>query len=358
MDKETIGVIVPVYNTGGVKLSRCIDSLVNQTYKNVCIILVDDGSKDESGRVCDEWKEKDSRIAVIHQKNQGSIAARRNGLYSEYIQETEHCTFCDSDDTMPSDAIERLAKEAFAHNADCVCGQIQSIKGKIKYVPSRECFQIEKPKYFDHEEIIDHIYLSCFGLIDYPVSYNAKLYRTSVLSAVFNFTPVVQFMGDDLNCSLHLIPTLNSLVLIPDVIYNYFYGGITSKFMPYAFDDFLALYDLKEEKAQIYFKDKAYEGAHHFMKNEMMWITLSRFTDCYVLGKYSVKQTKEEIRRVCEIPTVRLSAEYVASEKHALNAFANNILNHNYDAIWAFVKRESYKKKFRRFAKRILSLTK
>ena len=74
-----ISIIVPVYNTE-TRLERCIDSLVNQTFKDIEIILVDDGSTDGSGSICDDYSSKDKRITVIHQKNAGQGMARNSGL--------------------------------------------------------------------------------------------------------------------------------------------------------------------------------------------------------------------------------------------------------------------------------------
>ncbi len=68
---ELISVIIPVYNVEKY-IRECLDSIVNQTYKNLQIILVDDGSSDNSGKICDEFAKKDSRITVVHQENQGA----------------------------------------------------------------------------------------------------------------------------------------------------------------------------------------------------------------------------------------------------------------------------------------------
>lgn len=76
---KKISIIIPVYNSEKY-LDTCLTSLVKQTYSNLEIILVDDGSTDKSGYLCDEWKSKDNRIRVIHQTNQGVSAARNHGL--------------------------------------------------------------------------------------------------------------------------------------------------------------------------------------------------------------------------------------------------------------------------------------
>ena len=74
-----ISIIVPVYKVEE-ELERCVQSLVNQTYKNIEIILVDDGSPDTSGAICDQWAMQDERIYVIHQENKGVSAARNQGI--------------------------------------------------------------------------------------------------------------------------------------------------------------------------------------------------------------------------------------------------------------------------------------
>ena len=76
---DLISVIVPIYNSKRY-LNRCIDSIVDQTYKNLEIILVDDGSTDGSSKICDDWKESDERVKVIHQQNQGISASRNHGI--------------------------------------------------------------------------------------------------------------------------------------------------------------------------------------------------------------------------------------------------------------------------------------
>ena len=92
--EELISVIVPVYNVEKY-LNRCVESIMNQTYKNLQIILIDDGSNDRSGKICDEYAEKDKRIEVIHKENAGVSAARNKGLDKA---KGEWITFVDADD--------------------------------------------------------------------------------------------------------------------------------------------------------------------------------------------------------------------------------------------------------------------
>ena len=116
---EKISVIVPVYNVEQY-LERCVASIINQTYKNLEIILVNDGSTDNSGQLCDELAKKDYRIRVIHKKNGGLSDARNVGIAEA---EAELIGFIDSDDYIDEDMYEMLINNLKAVNADLsMCG--------------------------------------------------------------------------------------------------------------------------------------------------------------------------------------------------------------------------------------------
>ena len=114
-----ISVIIPVYKTEAY-LDACIRSIVNQTYPHLQIILVDDGSPDGCGAICDAWAERDSRIQVIHQSNQGVSAARNAGLDAA---RGEIISFVDSDDLLFPDAYAKLL--ASMADRDLVMGGMQ-----------------------------------------------------------------------------------------------------------------------------------------------------------------------------------------------------------------------------------------
>lgn len=124
MGAELISVIVPVYNVEPY-LDRCIISIVQQTYPNLEIILVDDGSPDGCPEICDSWAEKDDRIRVIHKENGGVSRARNTGLE---VATGELVMFVDSDDHMPIDGIENLMKAYWRHGAALTCGSFRAIK--------------------------------------------------------------------------------------------------------------------------------------------------------------------------------------------------------------------------------------
>ena len=116
MIDDLISVIIPVYNVEKY-LKECLDSVINQTHKNIEIILIDDGSTDNSGKICDEYRKKDDRIIVIHKSNEGLSSARNDGLIhakGKYIQ------FIDSDDYVNRDMLEITYSIIKKYNADVV----------------------------------------------------------------------------------------------------------------------------------------------------------------------------------------------------------------------------------------------
>lgn len=109
-----ISVIVPVYNVEPY-IRRCLDSLINQTYRNLEIILVDDGSIDRSGLICDEYALMDKRVQVIHKVNEGLVSARQEGIQHAT---GEYTTNVDSDDWIETDAYEFVVKQLETHYPD------------------------------------------------------------------------------------------------------------------------------------------------------------------------------------------------------------------------------------------------
>ena len=140
MNDFLISVIVPVYNVEKY-LDRCVESIVNQTYTNLEIILVDDGSPDNCPQMCDVWAEKDSRIKVIHKENGGLSSARNAGL--DYMS-GDYLFFLDSDDYINKDAISILFDLLQSNNCDMSFGRYVMVYEGQENTSANNCFSGEK----------------------------------------------------------------------------------------------------------------------------------------------------------------------------------------------------------------------
>ena len=154
MNRETkISVIVPVYNVEEY-LSRCVDSILAQSYENLEVILVDDGAKDASGAICDDFAVKDPRVKVIHKENGGLSSARNRGLEAAT---GEYIAFVDSDDWITPDAYEHLLHLMEKYEVKLVCGGRYDVNGKTGEKTTGLCPQ--KEEVISAEELAGRIFL-------------------------------------------------------------------------------------------------------------------------------------------------------------------------------------------------------
>jgi len=126
MSSPKISIIVPVYNVENY-LCKCVDSILEQTYKEIELILIDDGSTDSSGVICDKYKNKDTRVFVIHKKNEGVSSARNCGLK---VAVGDYVGFVDSDDYVLNDMYEYLLNLSIMYNADITSCSFSVINDK------------------------------------------------------------------------------------------------------------------------------------------------------------------------------------------------------------------------------------
>ena len=172
MDNSLISVIVPIYNVENY-LRKCVDSIINQTYKNLEIILVDDGSPDDCGKICDEYAQRYSRVKVIHKVNGGVSEARNVGIEHSTGQ---YIAFVDPDDiTLPA-LYETLLNEAVRENADIVQCNYSYIfeDGRIEQIAreTKTCISENEQNVFSFFE----------GKI-YPVIFG-KLFKSSLIENI------------------------------------------------------------------------------------------------------------------------------------------------------------------------------
>lgn len=203
--KGLISVIVPIYKVEKY-LEVCIESIINQTYTELEIILIDDNSPDGCGEICDRYAKIDDRIIVIHQKNGGAAAARNAGLR---VATGEYISFVDSDDYLELDAYEKLLKALQKFNADIVQGDFRFI-------------------YVNHQNIHQANYnIRHFSTIDYLTYFTEewtcalcwdKLFRRDVLLNVFFEEG---HLIDDEFFTYKGVMNAKKITYVPEVIYNY-----------------------------------------------------------------------------------------------------------------------------------------
>lgn len=204
-----ISVIVPIYKVE-TYLCRCLDSIVNQSYRNLEIILVDDGSPDGCAAICDRYAKTDKRIQVIHQKNQGVSAARNEGLANvtgRYIM------FVDPDDWIIRDAVKILYDRLVKDDSDMAIGQVKRIWANGVTADSY-CSWMEDMLITGEEA------LAMVGTNrDIPCYPVAKLYKSDIFSDL-SFPRLCR--GEDVWILPHILMACDKISLISQVIYFYF----------------------------------------------------------------------------------------------------------------------------------------
>lgn len=201
-----ISVIIPVYNSEKY-LERCISSVLEQTYKDFEVILIDDGSTDSSGAICDEWQRKDVRIKVFHKANEGLSATRNFALdkvNGDYI------AWVDSDDYVASCYLEVMLRELENNHADMVmCGFYADIDGEI-VLEEREGFA---QAVYTGEEFLQRVYT--YGL--FSVVWN-KLVRADAYTKI-SFPEGRIF--EDSSIMRELVHGFSRIIVIEEPLYYY-----------------------------------------------------------------------------------------------------------------------------------------
>lgn len=211
-----VTVIVPVYKVEEY-LEKCVESIKNQTYQNLEIILVDDGSPDNSGSMCDAIKETDQRIKVIHQENQGLSGARNTGLN---VMTGDAVTFVDSDDTIDSHMIEYMIHDMEKYNADIVEGQFYEVFGnEIKTYD-----YLKETKVYNTEQAL----LIDLGSKGGAVAACGKLYRKKIFEE-HRFE--VGVIGEDIFAIIGSLRRADKIVIDTRPMYYYYHrnNSITTK---------------------------------------------------------------------------------------------------------------------------------
>lgn len=213
-----ISVIIPVYNAEKY-LHRCVQSVLSQTYTDFECILINDGSNDNSLKICQSYTNNDSRVIVVDKKNEGVDKARFDGLCHT---KGEYVMFLDSDDWLEKTAVADLMKPMLEFEADVVVGQKRNVYhvGFLYIRDWRRMPSKNTDKLITHEEMMEDYYVSFFGINILPVSMCATLYRRSVINDA-QLQPSGLGFGEDLAFNMKLMPYVQKYYMIDKIIYNY-----------------------------------------------------------------------------------------------------------------------------------------
>jgi glycosyltransferase involved in cell wall biosynthesis len=276
MDKK-ISIIVPVYNVEEF-LGRCVDSLVNQTYRNIEIILVDDKSPDKCPEICDSLAKTDSRISVVHkEQNEGLGLARNTGIENSH---GDYILFIDSDDYLDLKTCEITKAALEKTNSDICCFSCADIyQEKIVYNTV-----VENELVFENGEIINAFLPRSIasnesgsekeiGISANMVLYNAALFKNSSL----RFVSEREYVNEDLIFRIELCRHIKKAVIIPDTLYCYFHnsGTLTTNYKKNRFEASCKVFDkvntmIEDMDCRELFK----RNIRYFMLNTMVSIKM------------------------------------------------------------------------------------
>lgn len=295
--KDLVSVIVPVYNVEKY-IYRCITSIINQSYSELEIILVDDGSSDSSGLICDEYALKDKRIKVIHKKNGGLGYARNSGLD---CATGKYVTFIDSDDYVEQDMIEKLYKDLIGVEADTCIGGFQRVYHNGTFV-------YENPlsgRVFEKEEILIKVLSKMFGQLVNSSSLEMSVWKvlfSNELIQKYNirFPSEREFISEDIIFDTEYYAKANRVVMSSDVGYYYCDNedSLTTKYNPNRFDLQVKLYlELIERVKRL----KIYEVSIDRLNATL--IAVARYS-IKLEQKFSFRngliQSKRNIKEICQ----------------------------------------------------------
>ena len=212
MENVLFSVIIPVYNTQKY-LAECLNSVLNQSYQNFELLLINDGSTDGSGILCDDFASKDPRITVIHQKNQGQLFTRRVGIENA---KGDYLVFLDSDDTLKENALSVLSKEISETDCDCVVFGMDRVSDSEVILPFQPEFS-EKTVIRDKKKV----YMTFFC----GESLNS-LCRKAVKKTVFHDFDFSEYYGrisygEDRLQTVEIAKNSSSVLFLTESLYRY-----------------------------------------------------------------------------------------------------------------------------------------
>lgn len=247
-----VSIIVPIYNVENY-LDRCMQSLLNQTLKDIEIIMVDDGSPDNCPRLCDEYAKKDSRIKVVHKENAGLGYARNTGLD---VATGEYVAFVDSDDYVSIDMYKTLYNYASDKNIDVIYCGFRKEFNINHYLDISECKTYEEYIGESIKSIIpDFVASPPYEKKEYvhDMSVWHSIYRREIIiSNRIRFMSERDYVSEDIPFQIDFLTCCKKIAFIPNILYYYCYnqGSLTKSFSISKFEKTKALYHLLLDKTK------------------------------------------------------------------------------------------------------------
>lgn len=328
--ESLISIVIPAYNAGAF-IKNCLNSILNQSYKNFEVIAVNDGSKDNTLEILEEYAKRDSRIKPFTQENGGVSSARNKGLENA---NGEFITFVDADDSIPENALSDLVS-LMSEDIDFVVGSHYEIR--FSAVP-----HIEEVKLFSKEEI-NSDFINFDKVIWWPWG---KLYRADIIRNNNLRYDTQMTFGEDHIFNLLYSKHITGKALISDkIVYNYHFirGGLASKYYENmnAFQKYIML------KIADYFggiDSMPYEYKKHYCSNNLVEMVNYYCAWCsYSNAVRNIEKTFEIFSDVSddEILSSSFTAEQTAMIKSGdFNAFTKNYIKNNpKKTLWRKVRR-------------------
>lgn len=272
MLNPTISVIVPVYNAEKY-LHRCIDSILAQTFTNFELLLINDGSKDNSGKICDEYAARDQRVRVFHKENSGVSKARNLGLDNA---RSEWVTFVDSDDWVREDFLEKRLELALKENADITYCDVEYVYA------THNAYCKTAEQVYGKADTVNSWILS-------RTTYSPIILVKRTLFEKYNLRYIegIRF-GEDFNLIIKLVLYANRVCHVKEALYFYNKQNDTSAMTK------LHLYrdDLKFVYSDL-IKCFISEGIYKECLEMISWCILEYKLVCIVKGEHSFKELKD-----------------------------------------------------------------
>lgn len=256
MEEPLITIIVPVYKVEPY-IRRCVESILCQTYRRIELLLVDDGSPDNSGSICDQYARCDNRITVIHTKNRGVYHARNEALD---IASGDYLMFVDSDDWVEPDFCETALKLALENNVEMVAFMFNNVfEGRDHSIMEKRPSVFRKPGYMDASEAVRHLILRDSPIASYLCN---KLFKRSLFDG-FRF-PEGRVLQDQAATYLMMLRA-GRIYVSNAVLYNYLQhpGSITAT-TQYSLVRFASLFAIWQERLPV-LRQYCPENVHHQM---------------------------------------------------------------------------------------------